>query len=267
MQNKRSAPILVAIDASEISNRAVSHAAALAHRLGTALSCVHAVEVTGPVESPDLETVRKLARAQGVEPVVVVEQGPAGSVILASAVEWSARYVVIGTHGRSGVSRLLMGSVAQHVVREAQIPVITVSPEAGPPERLERIAVAVDGSAPAHRALLRSCELARTCRAALELCAVIGTPALVPASLADARNDAGLLLSAAAMTAAEFGLTAGKHAVEGDFAPRMADFARSVDAQMIAIGTHARTGVERALLGSSAEALVRICPVPVMVVK
>ena len=266
MQENRTAPVLAAFDASDSSNTAVSCAATLARQLNTALYCVHAVEVTGPVETPDIDAVRRLARKHGVEPVVLVEQGPAAGVILAAASEWRARYIVIGTHGRGGVSRMLMGSVAERVMREATLPVITISPEVSSAVNVERIAVAVDGSAPAHRALLRSCELARACGGALELCCVIGAHALVPASNADATNEAGMLLSAAAMTAAEFGLNAGKHVIEGAFAPRISDFAKGT-AQMIAIGTHARTGAERALLGSAAESLVRISPVPVLVVK
>ena len=267
MQLQRHPPILVALDAAGVSNTALSYAAILARQLDAELYCVHAVEPVGRGEVPDVENVRKLAREHGVEPTILVEEGLAPQVILQSASEWAARYIVIGTHGRSGLSRAVMGSVAEHVLRESTVPVITISPKLRGVGRLKRIAVALDGSAPAHRALLNACELARACKGAIELCYVIGSEALVPAVHADANNEGRMLLDVAALTAAEFGLTAGKHIVEGDFAPRLVDFATGMDAQLIALGTHGRTGIERALLGSLAESVVRISPLPVLVVK
>ena len=55
-----------------------------------------------------------------------VEDGKAHEMILKVADEWEADLIVLGTHGRTGLSHLIMGSVAEHVVRHAKIPVLIV---------------------------------------------------------------------------------------------------------------------------------------------
>lgn len=55
-----------------------------------------------------------------------LQEGDARREILATAEEWGADLIVIGTHGRTGVARVLLGSVAEHVVRHSRIPVLTV---------------------------------------------------------------------------------------------------------------------------------------------
>lgn len=52
--------------------------------------------------------------------------GAPGPAIVQSAHGWNADMIVMGTHGRTGLSRLLMGSVAEHVVRHASCPVLTI---------------------------------------------------------------------------------------------------------------------------------------------
>lgn len=260
-------PILVAADGSAVSNNAVSFAAMLAAQLRAELHCTHVVELLATQEAPAIEDIRHLARERGVEPVISILEGDAADVILARAGQIGARLIVIGTHGRSGFSRLVMGSVAESVFRRATVPVITISQAARNLAPPRKTAVAVDGSAPAQRALLVGLDLMRACKGAVELCYVIGTPALVPASRADAANEGHLLLDASGLTAAQFGIVAGKHVVEGDSGPRIIDLAQAMDCQMIALGTHGRGGVERAMLGSVAESVVRMSPLPVVVVR
>jgi nucleotide-binding universal stress UspA family protein len=57
-----------------------------------------------------------------------VRSGEAGPVLLAAADEHQADLIVMGTHGRRGVTRLLLGSVAEHLMRHARCPVLTVRP-------------------------------------------------------------------------------------------------------------------------------------------
>jgi len=55
-----------------------------------------------------------------------VEEGKANEIILRVAKEWEADLIVLGTHGRTGISHLIMGSVAEHVIRHAKIPVMVI---------------------------------------------------------------------------------------------------------------------------------------------
>jgi nucleotide-binding universal stress UspA family protein len=73
-----------------------------------------------------LTAILARARAAGVRARAQMVEGGAVERILGMARRWRPDVIVIGTHGRSGVRRFLMGSVAEHVVRRAARPVLTV---------------------------------------------------------------------------------------------------------------------------------------------
>jgi len=68
----------------------------------------------------------KAARADRIRVRGAIGEGPAASAIVAAAKRYRAHMIVVGTHGRSGVRRVLIGSVAERVVRTAPCPVLTV---------------------------------------------------------------------------------------------------------------------------------------------
>ena len=134
--------VLTPFDFSESSAGALKLAAALADDYGARLTLLH-VAAAPPVgmigeipvamsanESAEyMAELRRRLREVEVEPVavavdrVLVEGDPA-TEILAAAERIGADLIVLGTHGRTGISRLLMGSVAEHVVRRATVPVM-----------------------------------------------------------------------------------------------------------------------------------------------
>jgi universal stress protein A len=134
--------IVVATDFSDSSKFAVRYAVALAKRLGSRLTVLHVCEpivagdLYGSVEAMALtrekekaarrELASQVARiaARGVQAKGAVELGLALDVILERAE--TASVLVMGTHGRSGFSRMFMGSVAEKVVRSASCPVLVV---------------------------------------------------------------------------------------------------------------------------------------------
>jgi nucleotide-binding universal stress UspA family protein len=141
--------ILHPTDFSEPSAFAFKLACALARDHGARLVVLHVLEVPAavgaaegpfvPVPAVDWEALQeKLRRLQPPDPAVPVEhrlvEGYAASRILRLAEEVKADLIVMGTHGRRGLGRLLMGSVAEQVVRKAPCPVVTVK---SPPRREE----------------------------------------------------------------------------------------------------------------------------------
>jgi nucleotide-binding universal stress UspA family protein len=136
--------ILVPHDFSDTASRALDYALDLAERLGSSVTVVHAYEIPvygfpeGPIVTAEMagqieaaahgaiEAVAKRSKRTGVEVNFVLRQGPAWSEIQAVAKEIGADLVVIGSHGRRGLSRALLGSVAEKVVRTAPCPVLTV---------------------------------------------------------------------------------------------------------------------------------------------
>jgi nucleotide-binding universal stress UspA family protein len=140
-------PVVVAVDFSEGSGTALLYARELATERGAALHALHVVEwaVDPPpylygLEVPALSDVLARARVElaafvaaagpDVVPVVRARVGGLAAFAVADyAREVAASLVVISTHGRTGLSRLLLGSVAERVVRTAPCPVFTVHPD------------------------------------------------------------------------------------------------------------------------------------------
>ena len=140
--------ILVPVDFSPHAERAFSYATTLALRLGAKLSLLHVVEdpfVTGAWSAeiyvpnvPELldkvikgaeghlATLKESAAAAGVTADTTVITGRPAHAIVEHAKEGGFDLIVIGTHGRTGLSHALMGSVAERVVRRAPCPVLTM---------------------------------------------------------------------------------------------------------------------------------------------
>lgn len=89
------------------------------------------VESVGNTAHVKQELARLAATITDLPVETQVIGGPPGPGIVQSAQGWNADLIVMGTHGRTGLARLLMGSVAEHVVRHATCPVLTIKPESG----------------------------------------------------------------------------------------------------------------------------------------
>jgi nucleotide-binding universal stress UspA family protein len=143
--------ILVAFDESRVAERALHEALMLAKDGESAVRVVHAVDVMFPATTDmvyvDLETYREdrvragrqvldraaaLAKEAGVEAelgVLEVEGSRFSNAILDDAKRWPADLIVVGTHGRGALIHLLLGSVAERIVRHARVPVLLVGGE------------------------------------------------------------------------------------------------------------------------------------------
>jgi nucleotide-binding universal stress UspA family protein len=138
--------ILVAVDGSQTSEHALRHAIGLAKSLSATLGVVHVVDMgwlaLGPELAIDIEAIAKARRAAGEEilgaarevalaaEARLVETGTptqrVPAAIADEAASWPADVVVLGTHGRRVVERLLLGSVAEGVARLSTVPVLLV---------------------------------------------------------------------------------------------------------------------------------------------
>jgi nucleotide-binding universal stress UspA family protein len=135
--------IAVATDLSETSGDAVAYAAALAARLCVPLTLAHAIElrvlpgeergfeeVLSESEASVREQLDRLAtklRERGVTVSVAVDRGwPLGPTVVGIAERAGADLLVVGTHGRTGLARLVLGSVAERLVRLSSSPVLVV---------------------------------------------------------------------------------------------------------------------------------------------
>jgi nucleotide-binding universal stress UspA family protein len=135
--------ILLATDGSPASEGASDEAIDLAVQVGARLLVVSVlggagsrpagstVETSGPADSRDSLTNKaqalvQRAKAAGCDATFLVWDGDPGEAIVAAADSENADLIVVGSHGRSGVSRFLIGSVSDFVVRHAHCPVMVV---------------------------------------------------------------------------------------------------------------------------------------------
>lgn len=134
--------ILVPTDGSEGMDRVVAHAVSLARTHGAAVDLLYVVDTAAFANLP-MDTswgdIRETLRDEGVAALDaaeaaaddvpterhVIEGGPSREIV-AYAERTGADLIVMGTHGRGGLNRLLLGSVAERVVRSSPIPVLTV---------------------------------------------------------------------------------------------------------------------------------------------
>ncbi len=138
--------ILLATDLTAASREATDRAVDLASRLGARLLIVNVLEkrrLTGGGSHDRVDQARaeretllvkvvRSARDAGVKAEFLVWQGDPGDSIAAAAEAEQADLVVVGTRGRSGAERMLLGSVSDHVVRHAECPVLVVRPPRRP---------------------------------------------------------------------------------------------------------------------------------------
>jgi nucleotide-binding universal stress UspA family protein len=124
----RTGPVAVALDASPAAQAALECAIAVAEDRGLSLMIV---AVVNPLPHPPpldalLERAAERARERGIATRLVVREEGAAEQILEAAEEHDCCMIVMGTHGRSAVSRFFLGSVAATVVERAHVPVVTV---------------------------------------------------------------------------------------------------------------------------------------------
>ncbi|MGH7256872.1 MAG: universal stress protein [Nitrospiraceae bacterium] len=293
--------ILSATDFSESALKAQDYAVFLAQAYEAKLQVVHVSETplwfrpSAPA-SLYLEQAREEAAQQLVQlEKHLVESGLAGAQcrlvlgipseqINAQAREMAADLVVVGTHGRTGLDHILLGSTAERVVKGAPCPVVVAriarsrSPEVGagsrPVPSMQRIVVPLDFSSPSLDAAEYAIQTANRFGAAITLLHVL-EPVYYDLELGFGKIEqesrtrqhwqdrlgelAGLVRS--------FGLAAEAQVRGGVPADSIVACAEDQDADLIVMGTHGRRGWSRLRFGSVAEAVLRQAPCSVLTVK
>jgi nucleotide-binding universal stress UspA family protein len=295
--------ILVGTDFSPESQIALEHALRIARHVRAHVILAHAgtaVDTADAALAPDsaalLQYERIMAeytaenrehlaelvagvRTRGVEASIREVEGFPDTGIAEAADHLDADLVVIGTHGRTGLKRLLLGSVAERVVRLCRRHVMVARPPGpdGDATGYQRILVPTDFSPRAEMALEIAIELAAP-GAGLELLHAWSLPALtgslvpgrvsesalepVRASIeAGAREKGRELMARHARAGLDMELT-----VVHDQAARAIDQRAATGHDLIVMGGHGRRGLRRLILGSVAEATVRHAPCSVLVV-
>lgn len=285
--------VLVTTDLSQNSRAGLPLASALARREQANLHVV-CIEETPPVgaEAPtDIEgyllsrkarerefrqLVADLMHAESISVVPHFLEGPVVDKILEVIKEIKPVFVIMATHGRSGLSRLLLGSVTESVLRQSPAPVLCVksnatSLQAGP------VLVSTDLSAHAAEALPIAAALARESASALHLVMALedqlhvqdGIPPQTPLTwmVEEHRRMERHLHRIAAQVKSTHGLEVTTHLRHGRAAEEILTQAAELKAGLIVMTSHGRSGIKRLLVGSVTEEVIRRSACPVLVIR
>ncbi|MEX2315345.1 MAG: universal stress protein [Thermomicrobiales bacterium] len=295
---------VVPLDGSENAEQALPYARALARRSGGSLLLVSVIDI--PVEfgawsmssaamyGVEVERwqqeseayLKRMAGEQGeIATQVVVRLGSAAAEIRDVTEDAEHPVIVTTSHGRTGASRIFLGSVASKLVHDAKCPVLVVriqeAPVAADPP-FERVLVPLDGSSFSEAGLAQAVEVFGE-RLTLHLLRVIEIPAIPAAGMVDGGFDLnyGLIEEYTAATreaANEYiqtmieKLTADGHRVTGETRDgRVAEVILAVAGEQgsdaIAMATHGRGGLGRIFLGSVAERVLHESERPLLLVR
>lgn len=293
--------LVVGVDLSEPSLAAVGQAMSVARHAGAPLVLLL---VEGLPDAPDelppsmrasaarlqavvrtrfaadrdaLTGLRQRLIGQGVDVSQVIHDGFADAALADGAAQLGADLVVVGTHGRTGVKRVLLGSVAEKTVRLAASSVLVARGDGDAAEGgYRRIIVGTDFSPMAERALARAVTMAAP-GGHLEVVHAWHVPVDASPDGSMAMALAGLrgeLAADVARTGAELvarwkarGVTLAFTAIEGPSRVTLCERAAATGAGLIVVGSHGRRGLRRLILGSVAEATVRHASCSVLVAR
>lgn len=186
--------------------------------------------------------------------------------------------IVVGTHGRKALSRILMGSVTQELIRNSPVPVMVVKAVKKPEEHVQnydRVLIPIDFSEVSMKALNYGIRFANFLRADVHLIHIVDTPAisnlrnlyLLPDTMMTNTEDLNVDLTLSkALTDKEIVGHQKVATLFGDPAEEILNYAAKNNCGFIVMGTHGRKGLERTLLGSVTAVVASKSEVPVITI-
>lgn len=286
--------ILLPLDGSPLAETAITYATILARRAGASIVLVQAVQAQTPpgVDQTDaelevmgraqtyLQMIEARLEAEGVRSSAHVYYDEAAHAILDAAERQAADLIVMSTHGRTGIGRMLYGSVADMVLRHASTPVFLVPASATAPASFDEppntLLIPLDGSALAEEALPSAELLPLDADTRITLLRVVEPPvyplygdgyAYIPydedAEVAEARQ---YIEEMAAKLQANGRKAEGKVAV-GQPSMVIAATARELHPDLVVMATHGHGGLSRLILGSVATSTLRQAGLPILLTR
>jgi nucleotide-binding universal stress UspA family protein len=293
--------IMIPLDGSEVSEQVLPYGRCLARNLQLPVELLAVVDVAGLVASlpaEDKTTVESFIAAtwrnseafldrtsntfSGVSVTCAVERGRPGELVIERAAADAQTLIAMATHGRSGIDRWLLGSVAEKVLRGTRNPLLLVRAAQGAQTdgeaALKRVIVPLDGSRLAEKALPYATALAK--KIDMELLLVRAyTLTQIISTYDDYIPDwtkleavyKGETVSYLDQKARELTQNGLSHisslALEGAAAEQIVDLARRTADSLLVICSHGRSGMGRWVLGSVAEKVARHSAGPVLLIR
>src|SRR5690242_17314652 len=284
--------VLVPLDGSERAERALPLAITVARATHSSVTLLRVIQTSawggphlGDLIAPQVITeiledeagearhylngVAERLRSRQIATVsTVIAHGEPGTAVLETEREAGADLVVMATHGRTGLERAAVGSVADHVLRKGQAPVLLV--RAAGEERetvsLTHALIPLDGSTIAEEALNTLPALAGTLIGRITLVQVVNPEALAGEAeearcyLSEVR---GRLTRSLHDAVTEIGVAV----LYGDAPEQIVSHAIHAGCDVLVMATHGRSGLSRVAFGSTADAVLRAAAMPILLVR
>lgn len=285
--------ILLATDASEYSEGAVKEAIYLAKSCVAKFSVIYVLETNPEFETEGLkfvekmevaarehlEAIRKMAAEQNVECETLVRRtDQPHKAIIEAAEKMSADVIVMGRHGKSGLEKVLIGSVTAKVIGYSPCNVLVVPRDAQ--ISCKSILVATDGSKYSEMAATKAIDIAKRCKSNLTALSVAPSELLanVDADTGYTQQQLDILakeifdmseksVKSVEIAALKEGLQVERIVMGGRPYEGVVETAKKKKSDLVVIGSHGRTGFKKFLMGSVAERVVGLAPCAVLVVK
>jgi len=296
--------IVVPLDGSKLSETALEYVTPLASRMNAKVVLLHAISAPyGEIfdDAPDrieaaaamrrratasgdsyMAGVAELVSAEGVECETHVGYGAPAAVILNYIERHRPDLIAMSTHGRSGLRRMVVGSVTTAILPRAETPVLVVHPDEDgqiPAVSFETLVIPLDMSSRSEDVLPLATRLAETLNLNARLITCIPSPSQLyigsvpevypyPDDLMQQTQDATDDYLEEVLTAVNEGrkLNAQWESLEGGPASRIVEYAQAQPNSLIAMCTQGRTGLGRLVLGSVTDAVIRTGNTPVLVI-
>lgn len=296
--------IVVPLDGSKLSETALGYVTPLASRMNAKVVLLHAISAPfGELfdDAPDrieaamamrrratasadsyMASVAERVSTEGVECDTHLGHGAPAAVILDYIERYNPDLIAMSTHGRSGLRRMVVGSVTTAILPRAETPVLVVHPDEDeqiPPVSFETLVVPLDMSSRSEDVLPLATRLAGSLNLNARLITCIPSPSQLytgsvpevypyPDDLMQQTQDATdeYLEEVSAAVNEGRALNAQWESLEGGPASRIVEYAQAQPASLIAMCTQGRTGLGRWVLGSVTDAVIRSGNTPVLVV-
>ena len=290
--------LVVPLDGSRLAESVLPAAASLARRLKASVTLLHVVERRAPAAAHGdrhlagrsdaevyLAAVARRAFGRGIRSSWHVHESDAGGlarVLAEHEKEFGHDLVVLCTHGRGG-RRTVLGSVAQQLVRAGTLPVLVLRPPAArsrATQPLRSILLALDADPRDGEGALRAAaELARAVRAVVHLVVIVPSfglqlgrwmltgrllPSTTAALLDQSVQDAERLIARRCSLLRNAGVRADARVLRGDPVRMLVRAATEVDADLVALATHGRSGARALFTGSVASRVASRCRRPLL---
>jgi len=260
--------ILACLDGSSLAEKILPLARGIAAAKGGKLTLLRVVGDTAELAAEE-DYLRDSARQYAAQLSFLVSADPAGAIAARLASRPNA-IAALTTHGRSAWSEAILGSVALRVIRESKRPVLLYCPiekNGDAPKTIETVVAPLDGNDLSEKIIPYAVKAAESVSARLVLVQALPTPSPLAELSSQERADvseASYLHGKAADLKKLYGTKSQWEVLHGDPADAICRYVRTMPNTLLAMTTHARGGLERAILGSVAATCLRHAGVPLL---